>query len=291
MIIEALRKGVGPWNRPYETIEGPHRNYCSGWLYRGINILLLELARWKKGFKYPLWLSYKEARKMGGYVRKGERGTSIVFFKKIEVPELDKEGNPVIDEETGKEKKKVIPLARFYVVFNVEQCEGIPLPTIEPREHKDPWEGNELLQKLYALPKIKQGFIPAYNIEKDHIEMPPKGAFKSPEDYWATFLHELTHWTGHQSRCDRQLMNRFGDQAYAMEEMVAEMGAAFLGAMAELPIRKLQHPEYIGSWIRVLENDSKAIFTASRLAQEACDWLLEQAGLAERALGELKKAA
>jgi len=286
-IVNALKEGIGPWIRPYEG-SGPHRNAYSGRPYRGINILLLEIEAWKRGFASPLWLTYREAQKLGGYVKRGEKATSVIFWKIIEVEEKDQNGNPVIDPKTGRPVVQKIPFARLYYVFNVEQCE---LSNFQPPESPQP-EG--LLAKLYALPEVKlqAGTIPAYYPLKDIIVMPPIKDFKSPDDFWATFLHELTHWTGHESRLNRQLENRFGDQAYAMEEMVAEIGAAFLGAFVGLPIERLQHPEYISNWIRVLENDSKAVFTASRFAQEACDWLLERVSVeAEEPECEMKEAA
>ncbi len=278
-ILEALEKGVGPWICPYEVARGPHRNALTGRPYRGINILLLNVACWTRGFRNPLWLTYREARRLGGYVKRGERATSVIFWKIIEVEERDPLGQPVIDAQTGKPRIKKVPFARWYYVFNIEQCEGLKIFFKRHEEKEDPLETEDLLKKFHAIPEIRQGSIPAYYPLLDVIEMPPKGAFESPEHYWGTFLHELTHWTGHPSRLNRKLEeNRFGDQTYAFEELVAEMGSAFLGAHAGLPIRKLRHPEYIQNWLEVLQRDTKAIFTASRLAQEACDWLLERVG-------------
>ncbi len=288
-IIKSLKKGVGPWICPYERIKGPHRNAFYNRPYRGINILLLNMACWERGFRTPLWVTFKEARRLGGHVKRGAIGTKIIFWKFLEVEEKDPLGQPVIDEETGKPKVKKVPFARTYYVFNVEQCEGLPnFFRGNQEKNNDPWETAELLKKLYGLPKVRQGYIPAYYPLPDVIEMPPKGAFKSPDDFWATFLHELTHWTGHESRLNRKFNGPYGSQSYAMEELIAEMGAAFIGAHTGLPIKELQHPEYISGWLKVLEKNSKAIFTAARLAQEACDWLLARVGMAEK---ELKEAA
>ena len=280
-ILKALEKGVGPWICPYEIAMGPHRNLFSNRPYRGINVLLLNMACWEKGFRTPLWVTYREARRLGGFVRVGEVSTRIIFWKIIEIEEKDPLGQPVIDAQTGEPRIKKVPFAKWYYVFNVEQCEGLEVLSEKKKEEgEDPCRTADLLEKLYRLPRIRQGYVPAYYPLSDVIEMPPKGAFESPEHYWGTLLHELTHWTGHQSRLDRKLdENRFGDQGYAFEELVAEMGSAFLGAHAGLPIRKLRHPEYIQSWLEVLQKDTRAIFTASRLAQKASDWLLEQVGL------------
>ena len=287
MVIDALEKGVGPWIRPWKTAAtGGHRNAFYGRPYRGINVLLLNIAAWKRGFTSPLWVTYREAKKLGGYVRPGEKGTTVIFWKFVEVQEKDHEGKPVYDAETGEPVVKKVPFARAYTVFNVEQCEGLRLP--ETTEDKSTADVLMWAEKLLSLPKIRWGGQPAYYPKQDIIVLPPRRAFRSRDDFYATAFHEITHWTGHPSRLNRDLSGRFGDSSYAFEELVAEMGSAFLGAHLGLDIRRLQHPEYIQHWIRVLEKDSKAVFTASRLAQEACDWLLGQVGLEERS--ELKAA-
>ncbi|AEH45817.1 domain of unknown function DUF1738 [Thermodesulfatator indicus DSM 15286] len=288
MVIETLKKGIGPWIRPWKTATtGGHRNAFYGRTYRGINVLLLNIAAWKRGFTSNLWLTYREARKLGGYVSPGEKGTAVIFWKFVEVQEKDHEGKPVYDAETGEPVVRKVPFARAYTVFNVEQCENLRLP--ETRERVTPADVLLSAERLLSLPRIRWGGQAVYYPERDVIVLPPRRAFRSRDDFYATAFHEITHWTGHPSRLNRDLSGRFGDRAYAMEELVAEMGSAFLGAHVGLDIRKLQHPEYIGSWIRVLEKDTKAIFTAARLAQEACDWLLEQAGMVEAS--EEKKAA
>lgn len=137
-ILEALEKGVGPWICPYEVARGPHRNALTGRLYRGINILLLNVACWTRGFRNPLWLTYREARRLGGYVKRGERATSVIFWKIIEVEERDPLGQPVIDAQTGKPRIKKVPFARWYYVFNVEQCEGLRIFFKRHEEKEDP---------------------------------------------------------------------------------------------------------------------------------------------------------
>jgi len=278
-IIKALREGVGPWIRPWRTSAGPHRNAFSGRPYRGVNVLLLNLASMRRGFTSNLWLTYREAKRLGGYVRPGEKGVRIIFWKFIEIEERDREGNPVIDPETGEPVKRTVPFARLYTVFNLDQTEGVRIPrSVSERCEMD--RKNDLGERLLALPRIVWGNKAAYYPVGDFIELPPKGAFESPEYFYATAFHELIHWTGHPDRLARDLSGRFGDRSYAMEELIAEMGAAFLSAHAGLPVRKLQHPEYINDWLRVIENDRtyRAVFTAARMAQEACDWLLVRVG-------------
>ncbi len=278
-IIEALRKGVGPWIRPWRTSAGPHRNAFSGRPYRGVNVLLLNLASMRRGFTSNLWLTYREAKRLGGYVRPGEKGTRIIFWKFIEIEERDREGNPVIDPETGEPVKRTVPFARVYTVFNLDQTEEVRIPrSVSERCEMD--RKNDFGERLLALPRIVWGNKAAYYPAGDFIELPPRGAFRAPEDFYATAFHELIHWTGHPDRLARDLSGRFGDRSYAMEELIAEMGAAFLSAHAGFSVRKLQHPEYINDWLRVLEEDRtyRAVFTAARRAQEACDWLLERVG-------------
>lgn len=292
-IIEALREGVGPWIRPWCASVGPHRNAFSGRPYRGINVLLLNLASMAQGFKSNFWLTRREIEQLGGCVRSREKGVKIIFWKFLEIEERDREGNPVIDPETGEIRKRTIPFARVYVVFNLNQTKGVRIPrrVIEQCE-MDRKNKNDLGERLLSLPRIVWGNKAAYYLERDYIELPPREAFKTIENFYSTAFHELVHWTGHPSRLARDLSGRFGDKAYAMEELIAEMGAAFLSTYAGFQIKKLQHPEYIHSWLRVIEEDKtyRAVFTAARKAQEACDWLLALAGQKDRATrSEVKK--
>lgn len=281
-IIQALEKGVGPWIRPWRT-AGQHRNAFTGRPYRGINSLLLNLAQWEGNYDYPLWLTYREAKKLGGHIRKGEKGTTVVFWKILEVPEVDPEGLPVFDADTGEQIVKRIPLIRHYTVFNIAQCEGldydrIALPDVLNTHSPD--ETVEEAERILSLPRIGVwGDRAYYDRFQDIIVLPHESRFLSKNHYYATALHETVHWSGHESRLNRQFGERFGDQAYAFEELVAEMGSAFLCAQVGIELDRLQHPEYINNWLQVLRNDKKAVFTAARKAQEAVDWLLEEAGL------------
>jgi antirestriction protein ArdC len=277
-IIDALEAGVGPWVRPWKN-NWMNRNGLSGRPYRGINILVLNITALAKGYEDPRWVTFRDAKKLGGHVRKGETATSIVFWKFINVDDLN---DPENDNEPG---KRVIPLVKTYSVFNVTQCENLCIrPFEEQTENKKTShdEVNHPAERIIALPKVHHGGSRAcYSIGTDCVYLPHRHAFETIEHYYGTGLHEVVHWTGHESRLARVFGTRFGDEAYAFEELVAEIGSAFLGAQTGLSFRELRHPEYIGSWIRVLKGDNKAIFTASRKAQEASEYILKEAGLTE----------
>ena len=149
-IVEALQKGVGPWIKPWTAQPGPHRNALTGRPYRGINVLLLNIASSEKGFSYPLWLTFEEVKKLGGSVRKGEKGTRIILWKFIEVPELDENGDHILDPETGEPATRKVPFARLFVVFNLDQTRGVKLPKW-PQKRLKP---NALGEALLKLPKI-----------------------------------------------------------------------------------------------------------------------------------------
>ena len=262
-IIADLEAGVAPWVKPWKgnagfAGEGFPVNHITGKSYRGINTMLLWMAS-----PSGRWLTYKQAKDIGGNVKKGEKGTQIVFWKKLAVKDKDNEQNG--------DKTKFIPFMRSYTVFSIEQCEGIEAPEVN---NTDPVEvkidkAEELLKQATVHHGGDRAF---YSPSHDSITLPAQAAFKSTEDYYATALHELTHWTSHKDRCNRDVKNGFGSQAYAREELVAEIGAAF--QCAHLGIEgKLQHSSYIASWLEVLKKDKKAIFTAAGQAQKAFDFI------------------
>lgn len=264
-IVNALEKGTAPWVCPWDRSQGHAHNGKSGHVYQGINMLLC----WAKDFDDPRFFTYNQVKKYGkSHVKRGEKGTPIVkwLFLDKKVKEEDADGNEV-------ERTKRVPILKTYTVFNFTQVEWDP--DHQPKEKKgndiDPEsacaEAAALVKKTGA--KVKHGSGRAgYRPSTDSIGMPKPGAFDDANAYWATLLHEVTHWTGHESRCNRDLKNRFGSEKYAAEELVAELGAAFL--CADLGIEgKLQHKEYIASWIKVLKDDKYALFTAARLAREA----------------------
>lgn len=277
-IIQALEKGVGPWIRPWDDSGvqfGLHRNAVSDHVYRGINVLLLNLVAFEKGYTDPRWVTFNDAKKLGGYINRGEKHTKILFWKFLELKDKTRD----VSDADGIESKKVIPLLRFYRVFNVAQCSNLNLKEI-PKPDEEIIEGdiNNLAETILSLPTIRYGGTKAaYYPSHDFIQMPPKQSFESLNHFFSVGFHETVHWTGNESRLNRTFGKRFGDSQYAFEELVAEIGSAFLGGYAGLPFSEMRHPEYIQSWISKMRQDNRAIFTACRMAQEATDFVLEKA--------------
>lgn len=271
-IVAALEAGTPPWIRPWTGVpdcDPTPANATSQRPYRGINVLLLNLQAMSRGFSRNRWLTFQQALSVGACVRKGEHGTPIVFFKLHEVGD----GSTAANDEAS---RRVVPLLRSFTVFNVDQVDGLPAalaPIAAPEHVWDPIEAAEaLIARSGAV--IRHGGARAfYASSEDLIQLPPRSAFPSASDYYATALHELTHWTGHPDRCFRPLGRRHGISAYAFEELIAEMGSAFLSNHCRLPGR-LQHDSYIASWLEALRNDKRLIFTAASQAQRAADYLL-----------------
>jgi antirestriction protein ArdC len=268
-ILAALEKGEIPWVQPWRNVGALNpMNPTTGKGYRGINTLILYLAQTRGGYGFSRWLTFKQAKGAGGTVRKGEKGTGIVFWKF-----LDK-----TDKATGEKGK--IPLCRVYTVFNVAQCDGLPEAFTTAPEIPPVTDENAAIESFILSTGASISFggdQACYSPALDAISMPEKGQFADMGAYYATVFHELCHWTGHESRCKRQLGQRFGREIYAAEELVAEIGSAFL--CAEFGVQgRLQHAAYVQNWVKVLRSDPKAIFVASRMAQEASDYLRAKAG-------------
>jgi antirestriction protein ArdC len=269
-IVAALEAGgLPPWVKPWSSTgdsSGLPRNGATGREYNGINVVILWAAAMTKGYADPRWVTFKQAQALGGSVRKGEKATLITFWRSVEIDEVDEQG-----------RKQRIPVVRGYHVFNVEQCDGIPAE----RPAGDAVAGFETAARILARSGAvvtHGGDVAAYSPALDRIVLPEASSFASVPAYWSTALHELTHWTGHASRLGRDLSGRFGTESYAVEELVAELGAAFLCARAGVD-GQLQHAEYVGHWLRVLKADKRAIFTAAARARDAADWLCTRAGL------------
>lgn len=262
-IVAAIEAGSPPWIRPWSVSDQRPKNAATGRLYRGINTVLLGLEAQAQGYASSAWLTYRQAAALNAQVRGGEHGTSIVFYKLHEVDDAKAEG-----------EKRVIPLLRTFTVFNVAQIDGLPAPA-EPLKLRawGPHLEAELVLSSSGAQIHHGGEQAYYNRSKDVIHIPPRHSFAERGAYYTTALHELTHWTGHQSRCNRDLSGRFGNDSYAMEELIAEMGSAFLCAHCRID-GKLQHAAYMHSWLQVLKADKRAIFTASAKAQQAADLLL-----------------
>ena len=271
-IIAALEAGTPPWHCPWRSAGVDPRpcNATTGRMYRGINVLLLNMRAMACGYSHSRWLTFAQAQAVGARVRKGEHGSQVVFFK---LHEVDGAGQP---DAAGDPDRRVVPLLRAFNVFNIDQVDGLP-ESLRP-EPLEPgsWEPLDAAESLLAESgaTIRHGGSKAfYTPDADLIQLPPRSAFDCAGDYYATALHELTHWTGHPSRCNRPLGRRHGIDAYAYEELVAEIGSAFLTDYCGL-VGRMQHASYIASWLAALRNDKRLIFTAAAQAQKAADFLL-----------------
>ncbi|WP_316213891.1 MULTISPECIES: ArdC family protein [unclassified Bradyrhizobium] len=274
-IVRELEKGVRPWHQPWNVehaagrITRPLRG--NGISYQGINVLMLWSAAIEKGYTAPIWMTFKQAKELGAHVRKGEEGSLVVYADKIIRSETD--------AETGEEAERAIPFMKGYTVFNVEQIEGLPAHYYaQPPERTEPVQRIARADAFFVSTGanlVHGGSRACYVPSIDNIHMPCMDFFRDAESYYATLAHECTHWTWHETRLNRDFgRKRFGDEGYAMEELVAELGAAFLSADLGLtPEVREDHAAYIGSWIKVLKNDKRAIFTAASYAQRAADFL------------------
>jgi antirestriction protein ArdC len=274
-IVSQLERGVRPWMQPWSAehaagrIVRPRR--FNGLPYKGINVLMLWSAAMEKGYSAPLWMTFKQALEFDAHVRKGETGSLVVYADTITRTETD--------ATTGEEAERAIPFLKGYTVFNVEQIEGLPEHFYAKPEPKgEPVQRIERAESFFAATHahiVHGGSRACYIVSRDQIHMPCIDCFRDAESYYATLAHEATHWTRHSSRLDREFgRKRWGDEGYAMEELVAELGAAFLSADLDLaPELREDHAAYIASWIKVLKNDKRAIFSAASHAQRAVDFL------------------
>jgi antirestriction protein ArdC len=276
-ILAALEQGTRPWMQPWNAahaagpISRPLRH--NGKPYSGINTLMLWVTAIEKGYSAPIWMTYKQAQELGAQVKKGEHGSLVVYANTLTRTETN--------EKTGEDEEIEIPYIKGYTVFNVEQIDGLPAHYYARIEapHLSDAQRHAKLDAFFAATKadIRHGGNRAfYAIEPDFIQMPPFESFHDPESYYATLAHEQTHWTRHPSRLARDMgRKKWGDAGYAMEELVAEIGSAFLCAELGLtPEIRDDHAAYIASWLTVLKDDKKAIFTAASHAQKAADFLL-----------------
>ena len=274
-IIADLEKGVRPWMKPWNAEHAAGRSTKplrhNGQPYNGINILMLWSAAVSEGYSAPIWMTFRQAKELGATVRKGEKGELVVYANTVTRTEQD--------DTTGEELEHTIPFMKGYTVFNVEQIEGLPSHYYQLAEPVlDPVQRISHAEAFFTATgaRIGHGGNQAYyTIGADRIQMPTFESFRDAESYYATPAHETTHWTRHPSRLDRDFgRQRFGDEGYAQEELVAELGSAFLSADLELtPEVREDHTAYIESWLKVLKNDKRAIFTAAAHAQRAVDYL------------------
>ena len=273
-IVNAIEQGVGNWRMPWHTsgrFAFSPINVTSKKPYRGINTLCLWAAAEAKGYERGEWATYPQWQERGAQVRKGEKATTVVFWKFANTAETQEEG-----EEHAATSSRLL-FTRGYSVFNAAQVDGYtPKPDadtpIEQRiEHAEAFFGRINARVVH------QGNRAFYTPDADSITLPPFPAFFTPTDYYSTRAHESGHWTAKADRCNRELGKRFGDNAYSVEELVAELTAAFVCAHLGLSTEpRPDHAQYIGSWLKVLKADKRAIFTAASKAQQAADYLIQQ---------------
>ncbi len=270
-IIKQLEAGVAPWHKPWKASgkSGLPRNLVSGREYRGINVWILLSS----GYASPCWLTFRQARELEGHVRQGEVGLPVVYWKfgKREV----QDGDEVV------EKPSV--LCRYYTVFNVEQCEGLRIQPADPTEDQPqvpPIEACEqVVDAWLGKPMIRHGGdCASYSKMLDCVQMPERTCFDSVEEYYSTLFHELTHSTGHPTRLNRSTLTdfeRFGDQNYSREELVAEMGSAFLAGYCGIENKTINNSAaYLHNWLEVLKDDSRLVLIGASQSQKAADLIL-----------------
>ena len=273
-IIEDLEGGVRTWTKPWSAhhasgaVGRPLRHNLQR--YAGINVVLLWSEAVTRGYTAPIWMTFRQALELGGHVRKGETGSVVVYANRFVRTETDNDGRDV---------EREIPFLKAYTVFNVEQIDELPphfnQPTSAPLDEQHRIGHADTFFAASRADVRHGGDSAYYAIDPDYVHMPRFESFVDPESYYATLAHEMTHWTRHRTRLDRDLgRKRWGDEGYAREELVAELGAAFLCADLGLELQPREdHAGYIASWLEVLKNDKRFIFSAAAHAQRAVDFL------------------
>lgn len=288
-IVDMLDRGVAPWQKPWDAAVGaslvvPRKN-LSGEPYRGKNVLWLMLRALESGYRDPRWMSFNFAREHGWHVRRGEKGTQVEFWERK--PRRSRQGaqeEPLASGEASidQAEDRYVWMQKVFTVFNAEQVEGVPayVPPVQPT-----YEPVEAAERIIAAcgvsivhDQIDRAF---YSRSSDRIHVPPRAAFKSAHDYYATVIHEQLHATGHPTRLDRPTLNesyRFGDPLYAEEEGIVELGTFYVLTQLQIP-RSLadieQHAAYMGHWADQLRKDKHAIFTWAGEAMKAANYLLQ----------------
>jgi antirestriction protein ArdC len=264
-IMELLEKGSVPWRRGWNVTSSMPRSLASKKQYRGINVFLLASMQYEQ----PWFLTFNQIKERGGIIKQGEKACPIVFWKWI--------------EHSDPEDKNKVPLLRYYNVFNVEQTEGIKYPELVT--DTNPFASIEAAEKIITTmpnkPPIEHiGNKAFYNPRTDSVTLPKQTSFESPEEYYSTVFHELTHSTMHESRLDRKAttqVHRWGDEAYSKEELVAEMGASFLCGHAGIENNTIENSvAYIQGWLKALKNDKTLLVHAAAQAQKAADYILDK---------------
>ena len=282
-IIEKLEAGTKPWIQPWRGLPVSRPLRSCGTPYRGMNVFWLWMMAQENGYNAPYWMTYRQCAELGGQVRKGEKSSIAIFYKSY-TKEVEAADNGEAQEETRR-------VLKSYAIFNADQCDGLPeryypgadVQDVEPEGREAAFDA--FFEKIDAK-KREQGSSAYYEPTPDRITMPPATLFNGYDHFYATLAHELSHWTGHKSRLDRDLKNRFGSAAYAAEELVAELSSAILGAELGLPVSHLDsHASYIASWLKLLKKDDRAMLTAAARAEEASNMLLRLGGHETREAG------
>lgn len=287
-IIAELEKGVAPWQKPWKGTGSANapKNLKSGTPYSGVNSIILGMC---SPYTSPYWATYNQIRDMHGYVRKGEKGTAVVFWKPLKIKEKGK---------AGEESEKTIPYLRYYTVFNLEQAEDVRMPKHAqpgPKLVVPPIEAAEkVVAEMPNRPHISYGNERAYYVpSEDRIAMPHREAFVTPEAFYGTLFHELAHSTGHKSRTGRiKDWGGFGSEPYAQEELVAEIASAFVQAETGIftAPEEANTAAYAANWLKALKNDRTMIVKAASQAQKAANWIMNRTAAVE-ATEEEKEAA
>jgi antirestriction protein ArdC len=271
-IVAAIEAGAETCSLPWRVVSGPPENVASHRRYRGINTLLLWLTGHAEGYATPYWATFKQWRDLGHPVRKGETATTVIFWKP-----LDDRAAPDSERPDGDEEKSRRVLARAYAVFNAAQVDGFAAPEIQPLSEDERDARAEAFFARLPITVLHEDEKAFYRPATDTVHLPPFGRFKDANAYYSVRGHESVHATAAPWRVGRDISERFGSEGYAFEELIAELGAAFLCADLGLSAEpRPDHADYIASWLKVLRNDTRAVFVAAGKAQAAVDWLHRQ---------------
>ena len=276
-ILEKLEEGTKPWVQPWTGCPRRRPLRHCGTAYRGINTVVLWMTAQARGYASPYWMTYRQAEALGGQVRRSETCSHAVLYKTIDAKDAGGDDSATPSDE-GMRKRRVL---RAFAIFNADQIDGLPARYVVIAEPVEP-----LAESIHR-PKLEEFFnrVPAlvqhlghaayYNHTRDEIVLPPVERFATYDGYFATRAHETAHWTGHEKRLDRSFGKRFGDHAYAFEELVADIASAILGAELGLPEAELDnHAAYLDHWVKVLKADKNAILTAASKADEAVEHIM-----------------
>lgn len=273
-VIAMMEEHGSGWTKPWSGFVSDHGTPRSGVgrRYTGINSLWLTVEMMERGYTQPIFATFKQWQSLNAKVKKGEKGIPVVFFKKIDIE----------DKETG--EQKTIPMLKHFTVFNIDQVEGADGMRIEADKipNEQAWLDDLTAEEIIEAQGAEINHVAgdrAYCVRHtDEIVVPLKAQFSSQDGYYGVVFHELTHWTGHKQRLDRTFGKRFGDEAYAFEELVAEMGAAMLCAVTGVSVEPREdHAKYLSSWIKAIKDDSSKLMTAASMAEKASMFILDNA--------------